>query len=73
MTNRTDGSLIDAIIRLQKLDLDQHLRATVEEAWNLLGDGHQIEAEALIENVDARVRQSLNLGQVGASPMQSVS
>ena len=71
--NRTDRCLADAIIRLQKLDLDQRLRATIEEAWDLLSDGHQLEAEALVENVDARVRQTQSPGHAGASSMSSFS
>jgi len=58
---------------LQKLDLDQRLRATVEEAWNLMSDGHQLEAEALIENVDAHVRQTQSLAETNASSMSSFS
>jgi len=73
VANRTDCSLADAIIRLQKLDLDQRLRVTVEEAWNLLSDGHQLEAEALVENVNARVRQTQILEQANASPTSSFS
>ena len=73
VTSRMDGSLADAIIRLQKLDLDQSLRATIEEAWDLLSDGHQLEAEALVENVDARVRQTQNPGHAGASSLVVLS
>ena len=73
VTNRTDRCLADAIIRLQKLDLDQRLRATIEEAWDLLSDGHQLEAEALVENVDARVRQTQSPGHADASSMSSFS
>ena len=73
MTDRIDGSFADAIIRLQKLDLDQRLRATIEEAWDLLSDGHQLEAEALVENVDARVRQTQSPGHAGASSLAVLS
>ena len=73
MTSHTDRSLTDAIIRLQKLDLDQRLRATIEEAWNLLSDGHQLEAEALVENVDARVRHTQSPGHADAPSLSSSS
>ncbi len=73
VTSRTDRSLADAIIRLRKFDLDQRLRATIEEAWDLLSDGHQLEAEALIENVDARVRQTQSAGDAGASSLVVLS
>ena len=66
VTNRTDRSLADAIIRLRKFDLDQRLRATIEEAWDLLSDGHLLEAEALVENVDVRVRQTQSPQHAGA-------
>ncbi len=58
MSDRPNHSLADAILRLQKLPLDPYLRDKVEEAWDLFTDGHQIEAEALAENVEARVRES---------------
>ncbi len=57
MSDRPNHSLADAIHRLQKLPLDPNLRDKVDEAWDLLAGGHQIEAEALTENVEARVRQ----------------
>lgn len=54
----TEQALADEIIRLQKLDLDHTIRATVDEAAQLLSDGRSLEAEALIENADARFRCS---------------
>ena len=58
MSDRSNHSLADAISRLQKLPLDSNLREKVEEAWDLFIGGHQIEAEALTENVAAKVRQA---------------
>ncbi len=52
----TDPSLLDEIIRLRKLHLDASLSSTVEEASQLLARERRIEAEALIENVKARIR-----------------
>ena len=49
-------SLLDEIIRLRKLHLDTSLSSTVEEAAQLLARERLIEAEALIENVKARIR-----------------
>ncbi len=51
-----DQSLLDEIIRLRKLHLDTSLSSIVEEAAQLLARERQIEAEALIENVKARIR-----------------
>ncbi len=51
-----DQSLLDEIIRLRKLHLDTSLSSIVEEAAQLLARGRRIEAEALIENVKARIR-----------------
>ncbi len=51
-----DPSLLDEIIRLRKLQLDTGLSSIVEEAAQLLARERQIEAEALIENVKARIR-----------------
>ena len=73
MTDLADRSLAGAIIRLRKLDLDQRLRATIEEAWDLLSDGHLLEAEALVENVDARVRQTQSPQHADASSLSSHS
>ena len=53
-----DQSLLDEIIRLHKLHLDTSLSSIVDEASQLLGRERRIEAEALIENVKARIRQS---------------
>ena len=50
-----DQSLLDEIIRLRKLHLDTSLAAIVEEAAQLLERERRIEAEALIENVKARI------------------
>ena len=51
-----DPSLLDEIIRLRKLQLDTGISSIVEEAAQLLARERQIEAEALIENVKARIR-----------------
>ncbi len=53
-----DPSLLDEIIRLRKLELDTSLSSIVEEASQLLARERRIEAEALIENVKARIRQT---------------
>ncbi len=53
-----DPSLLDEIIRLRKLRLDTNLASIVEEAAQLLARERRIEAEALIENVKARIRQT---------------
>ncbi len=58
MTDRPDHSLADAILRLRKLPLDPSLRDKVEESWDLFTSGRQIEAEALAQNVEARVRHN---------------
>ncbi len=50
-----DQSLLDEIIRLRKLHLDTSLSSIVEEAAQLLARERRIEAEALIENVKARI------------------
>ena len=51
-----DTPLLDEIIRLRKLHLETNLSAIVEEAAQLLAGERRIEAEALIENVKARIR-----------------
>jgi ABC-type Fe3+-hydroxamate transport system substrate-binding protein len=53
-----ERALTTEIIRLQRLDLDEKLRQSVEEAAQLLADGRYSEAEALLQNTDARVRQA---------------
>ena len=53
-----DQSLLDEIIRLRKLHLDTSLSSIVEEAAQLLARERRIEAEALIENVKARIRNT---------------
>ncbi len=58
MSDRPNHSLADTILRLQKLPLDPSLRDKVEEAWDLLTSGRQIEAEALAQNIEARVRHN---------------
>jgi hypothetical protein len=55
----TEHTLWDEIARLRKLPLDLGLRKSLEEAVQLLTDGRYLEAEALIENTEARVRYSL--------------
>ena len=51
-----DPSLLDEIIRLRKLHLETNLSSIVEEAAQLLARERRMEAEALIENVKARIR-----------------
>jgi len=53
-----EDSLAGEIIRLQKLDLDPNLREKLEEAARLMAEGNHLEAEALVQNADARIRQS---------------
>ena len=52
----TENTLWTEIIRLRKLELGASLRKSVEEAANLLVEGRYIEAEALVQNAEARVR-----------------
>jgi hypothetical protein len=54
----TESTLWTAIIQLQKLELDSSLRESVEEAASLLTQGQHIEAEALVQNAEARVRRA---------------
>jgi hypothetical protein len=54
----TEHTLATEIIRLQKLNLDDHLRGSIEEAAELLAEGRHMEAEALVQNADARVRHA---------------
>lgn len=54
----TENTLWTAIIQLQKLELDASLRESVEEAASLLTQGQHLEAEALVQNAEARVRQA---------------
>lgn len=51
-----ENTLWTEIIRLRKLELGASLRDIVEEAANLLIEGRHIEAEALVQNAEARVR-----------------
>lgn len=53
-----EDSLAGEIIRLQKLDLEPNLREKLEEAARLMADGNYLEAEALVQNADARIRQA---------------
>lgn len=53
-----EDNLAGEIIRLQKLDLDSILREKLEEAARLMAEGNYLEAEALVQNADARIRQS---------------
>jgi hypothetical protein len=54
----TEQTLWTEIVRLQKMRLDTSLQESVEEAAQLLADGHHLEAEALVENAEARARLS---------------
>lgn len=53
-----EDSLAGEIIRLQKLNLDPNLREKLDEAARLMAEGNHLEAEALVQNADARIRQS---------------
>lgn len=54
----TEQTLAAEILRLQKLDLDEDVRRLVDEAAELQIEGRFLEAEALIENADARARHA---------------
>jgi len=54
----TEQTLAAEILRLQKLDLDEDVRRLVEEAAELQIEGRVLEAEALVENADARARRA---------------
>jgi len=49
----SDNSLEERIYHLQKLSADPGTRQVLEEAMRLCGDGHQMEAAALIEKAEA--------------------
>lgn len=66
-----EDSLAGEIIRLQKLELDPILREKLEEAARLMADGNFLEAEALVQNADARIRQSG--GRETAAPANRLS
>ena len=51
--------LEDAIIRLQKLTLAPDITPVVEEAAQALASERDMEAEALIEKISARLRNDL--------------
>lgn len=53
-----EDTLAGEIIRLQKLDLEPGIREKLEEASRLMAEGSHLEAEALVQNADARIRQS---------------
>jgi hypothetical protein len=52
-----ERSLAAEVARLQKLSLDETLSQSVEEAERLVNTGHYQEAEALLQNADARSRR----------------
>ena len=52
-----ESSLWADVSRLQKLQLDEALSISVEEAERLVNAGRYQEAEALLQNADARVRR----------------
>ena len=66
-----DPSLLDEIIRLRKLHLDASLSSIVEEAAQLLARERRIEAEALMENVKARIRYTQSEKAPAASSERS--
>jgi methyl-accepting chemotaxis protein len=49
----SDHSLEERIYQLQKLSADPGMRQVLEEAMRLCGDGHHMEAAALIEKAEA--------------------
>ena len=55
-----EHALAAEVVRLQKLNLDEVLRRSVEEAEQLLNAGHSLEAEALLQNTAARMRLKAN-------------
>ena len=54
----TEQTLAAETLRLQKLDLHEDVRRLVDEAAELQTEGRFLEAEALIENADARARRA---------------
>jgi hypothetical protein len=48
-----DRDLEEKIVQLQKLDLNPAVRQVVEEAEQVLANGHQLEAGALVEKAEA--------------------
>ena len=54
----TEHALWAEIARLQRLQLDPGLWKSVEEAAELLTNGHFLEAQALVENAEARARMA---------------
>ena len=52
----TEYMLWSEIARLQRMQLDPSLGKSVEEAAELLTDGRLSEAQALVENAEARAR-----------------
>ena len=54
----TEQTLAAETLRLQKLDLHEDVRRLVDEAAELQTEGRFLEAEALIENADARARHA---------------
>jgi hypothetical protein len=57
-----ERSLSAEVVRLQKLRLDEALSRSVEEAERLLNIGRYCEAEALLQNADARIRHRETAG-----------
>jgi hypothetical protein len=57
-----ERSLSAEVVRLQKLRLDEALSRSVEEAERLLNIGRYCEAEALLQNADARIRHRERAG-----------
>ena len=51
-----ERSLSAEVVRLQKLRLDDALSRSVDEAERLVSIGRYCEAEALLQNADARLR-----------------
>ncbi len=54
----TEQTLDAEILRLQKLELNKDVRRLVEEAAELQAEGRFLEAQALVENADARARHA---------------
>ncbi len=57
-----ERSLSAEVVRLQKLRLDEALSRSVEEAERLMNIGRYCEAEALLQNADARLRHRETAG-----------
>jgi hypothetical protein len=55
----TDRNLEDAIFQLQKLNTENGVKKLAEEAAQLLANGRQIEASALMEKAEAMIEEAV--------------